>query len=168
VSQSSTDGLRIRQAVRAIVRSPAGRVLLVRFEFPSGTRWALPGGGVDADETDHQALCRELHEELGLDVTTDQIGPHVWNRLHIVRFVDSAYDGQRERIFVVDIDHEFEPRPALTWDQLNDEYVFELRWWHLDEMDAASHLHFAPSTLPSLLRTLARDGPNNPAVDVPV
>ena len=55
-------GLRIRQAVRALILDPEDRVLLVRFEFPNtGRKWALPGGGVEADETDHDALRRELH-----------------------------------------------------------------------------------------------------------
>ncbi|MFM7686187.1 MAG: NUDIX domain-containing protein, partial [Actinomycetota bacterium] len=44
----STDGLRIRDAVRALVLDPDDRILMVRFEFPdAGTRWALPGGGIE-------------------------------------------------------------------------------------------------------------------------
>lgn len=30
--------------------TPQWHVLLVRFEFPSGTRWALPGGGIETGE----------------------------------------------------------------------------------------------------------------------
>ena len=43
-------GLRIREAVRALVIDPDHRVLLVRFEFPTATRWALPGGGLEPGE----------------------------------------------------------------------------------------------------------------------
>jgi 8-oxo-dGTP diphosphatase len=162
----SDDGLRIREAVRAVVRTPDQRVLLVRFEFPSGTRWALPGGGVDPGETPHDALRRELHEELGMHDAV--IGPHIWNRVHIITFIDSSYDGQREQIHVVDVDDVFEPRPALTWPQLNAEYVFELRWWHIDEIEAATDLHFVPGPLAALLRALVADGPPNQPLDVPV
>jgi 8-oxo-dGTP diphosphatase len=36
--------------------------------------WELPGGKVAADESDAAALARELHEELGVDVT---VGPRI-------------------------------------------------------------------------------------------
>jgi 8-oxo-dGTP pyrophosphatase MutT (NUDIX family) len=165
-SQPSIDGLRIRQATRAIVRAPDQSVLLVRFEFRNGTRWALPGGGIDAGETPVQALHRELDEELGLRGAT--IGPHVWNRLHVIPFENGEFDGQLDRIHLVDVDEVFEPRPAMTWQQLNAEHVFELRWWHVHEIEAAAHLTFVPRTLGQLMRSLADDGPPNAPVDVPV
>jgi hypothetical protein len=42
---------------------PADRILLVHF---STGVWATPGGGIDAGETDEDALHRELAEEIGL------------------------------------------------------------------------------------------------------
>lgn len=161
-----TDGLRIREAVRAIVRAPGKRVLLVRFEFESGTHWALPGGGIDPGETPRAALRRELLEELGLH--DPAIGPHVWNRVHLIRFPSGLFDGQREQIHVVDVDDVFEPSPTLSWEQLNAEYVYELRWWTLDQIDAALDHRFVPGPLGALLRTLADDGLPNAPVDVPV
>lgn len=159
-----TQGLRIRQAVRAVVLDPDDRVLLVRFEFPdSGTKWALPGGGIEAGETDHVALRRELSEEVGArDV---QIGPHIWNRLHIVPFIDGSHDGQIERVYLVRTPA-FSPRPALTWEQLNAEYVFEVRWWHPDELHGATPI--APARLGHHLATLRHDGPPKEAVDIEV
>ena len=157
-------GLRIRRAVRAVVIDPRQRVLLVRFEFPGeGTRWALPGGGVEPDETDHDALRRELVEEVGLHHPV--IGPHIWNRLHIVPFVDGSHDGQRERIYLIETAG-FEPAPALSWNELHAEYLFELRWWHVD--DLSEGLPFAPQDLQSNLRRLLQDGPPDPPVDISV
>ncbi|MDP9465373.1 MAG: NUDIX domain-containing protein, partial [Actinomycetota bacterium] len=72
------EGLRIRQAVRALVIDPDQRVLLVRFEFPTATRWALPGGGLEPGEDHLDALRRELEEELGL--VDAVIGPQIWHR----------------------------------------------------------------------------------------
>lgn len=160
----STDGLRIREAVRAVVLDPADRVLLVRFEFPSvGTRWALPGGGLESGESDHDALRRELSEELGLhDI---DVGPHVWSRLHIIPFIDGRYDGQRERVYVVRT-AAFDPQPELTWEQLNAEYVFGLQWWRVDDLH--DHLPIAPAALAHHLRTLLRDGPPKQPIDVGV
>jgi 8-oxo-dGTP pyrophosphatase MutT (NUDIX family) len=156
------DGLRIRPAVRAIVLDPDDRVLLVQFRFPAtGERWALPGGGVEPGESDHDALRRELAEECG--VMDAQIGPHVWDRLHIIPFIDGKWDGQRERIYLVRTES-FEPAPQMTWEQLNAEYVFDVRWWHLHDLDA--HMDLGPASLRENLRDLLRDGPPNGPIDV--
>jgi hypothetical protein len=40
----------------------------------------------------------------------------------------------------------FEPQPSLDWDTLNAEYLFELRWWHIDEI-ATAQTTFVPSGL---------------------
>lgn len=163
-SPPGLEGLRIREAVRAVVLDPSDRVLLVRFEFPEvGTRWALPGGGLEPGESDHDALRRELAEEAGF--TDPEIGPHVWSRLHIIPFIDGRHDGQRERIYVVRSPM-FEPRPALTWDQLHSEYVFGLQWWHVEDLH--DELPIAPAALAFHLRTLLRDGPPKQPVDVGV
>src|SRR5918992_6160823 len=42
-----SSGKPLRDAARALVVDPAGRVLLVRFEFGNKTVWALPGGGLE-------------------------------------------------------------------------------------------------------------------------
>ena len=62
-----TGTLRIREATRAVVLAPDRHVLLVRFEFPQASRWALPGGGIEPGETPVDALRRELAEEVGID-----------------------------------------------------------------------------------------------------
>jgi 8-oxo-dGTP diphosphatase len=156
------DGLRIREAVRALVLDPDHRVLLVRFEFPvTGTRWALPGGGLEPGESDHDALHRELTEELGLDEAI--IGPHIWDRLHIIPFVNGLWDGQRERIYLVHTPA-FEPSPRLSWEELHAEFVFEVRWWHPHELTVG--LPFVPATLHDHLHTVLRDGPPIRPVDV--
>jgi 8-oxo-dGTP pyrophosphatase MutT (NUDIX family) len=49
--------------VNGIVTDEAGRVLLVRSRLSRG--WGLPGGGVGAGEAPHEAVLRELREEVG-------------------------------------------------------------------------------------------------------
>ena len=160
----SDPGLRIREAVRALIIDPDDRILLVRFEFPNtGRRWALPGGGIDHGESHHEALHRELDEELGLTDAT--IGPLVWQRLHVIPFINGRFDGQRDHIYLVRTPA-FEPRPRLSWQQLNEEYVFELRWCGVDDLRDLGPL--VPESLPAHLVALLRNGPPKEPVDVGV
>ena len=146
-TEGNAPELRIRSAARALLLTPSQHILLVRFEFPAGTRWALPGGGLDEGEDHVTALRRELNEEVGLhDV---EIGPHIWTREHRIAFINGLWDGQREHIHLVQVPEVFEPQPVLDWQTLNAEYLFELRWWHIDEIAAATDVTFAPSDLHS-------------------
>lgn len=159
-----TDGLRIREAVRAVLTTPDLDVLLVRFEFPTRTVWALPGGGIDPGEDDEAALHRELAEEVGL--TGMAIGPHVWSREHIIPHEDGRWDGQRDRFYHLPVEARFEPRPHLSWEQLRAERLHEIRWWTIAEMEAAvDEVWFAPRAMPRLLRALVADGPPSTPID---
>jgi 8-oxo-dGTP diphosphatase len=156
--------LRIRRAARAVVIDPDDRILLARFEFPARTVWTAPGGGIEPGESPADAIRRELAEETGL--LEPEIGPVVWTRLHIIPFIGGRYDGQREEYHLVRT-AAFAPEPQLSWEQLNAEYVFELRWWTLAELEAAVEV-FAPGRLPELLRSLLRDGPPSVPIETGV
>lgn len=148
-------GLRIRQAARAVLVDDGDRILLVRFQFPGKSFWATPGGGVEAGESHPEALRRELAEEVGLH--DPQIGPELWTRLHVTPFLDGRWDGQEERFFLVRT-KAFEPAPRFSWERLNAEYMFEIRWWPAGALERAETV-FAPSGLPRLLRRLLEEGP---------
>ncbi|MDT8280780.1 MAG: NUDIX hydrolase, partial [Erythrobacter sp.] len=62
----NTGGLRLRQKVRAVVVNDNGEFLLVRPHGYRDGEWTLAGGGVEQGETVHQAMRREIAEELGL------------------------------------------------------------------------------------------------------
>ena len=143
-TEGSAAALRIRNAARALLLTPSKHILLVRFEFPAGTRWALPGGGLDHGEDHVTALRRELIEEVGLH--DPEIGPHIWTREHRIAFINGQWDGQCEHIHLVRVPQVFEPQPSLDWETLNAEYLFELRWWHIDEI-AEAQTTFAPAGL---------------------
>jgi 8-oxo-dGTP pyrophosphatase MutT (NUDIX family) len=54
-----------RVSLKAIIRNTKGYIL-VNKEGGS-TTWNLPGGGWDHGETEHEALARELKEEVGYE-----------------------------------------------------------------------------------------------------
>ena len=59
------------EIVAALIRDPAGRVLLVRKR--GTTAFMQPGGKRDSGEDDVTALAREIDEELGCRVVPDSI-----------------------------------------------------------------------------------------------
>lgn len=60
----------VASAVACLVRNKAGEYLFVRrAKEPAKGTLDLPGGFVDPLETVEEAVCREIKEETGLDVT---------------------------------------------------------------------------------------------------
>ena len=56
-----------RFSAYAVVRDPAGRILLTRIAsgYPGAGHWHLPGGGTDYGESARDGLLREIREETG-------------------------------------------------------------------------------------------------------
>ncbi|HEY2834043.1 MAG TPA: NUDIX domain-containing protein [Sporichthyaceae bacterium] len=56
--------------VGAVVHDDDHRLLMIRRANPPGVgTWSLPGGRVEGDESDAEAVRREVAEETGLQVT---------------------------------------------------------------------------------------------------
>lgn len=163
--------LRIRAAARAVIIDRADRILLVRWDFPHRPAlgyppmsvWGTPGGGIEPDEDVLVALRRELAEELGLDDVV--IGPQIWERTHVIPFLDGRWDGQHDRFFLIEVDP-FDPAPRLSAEQLRAENLFQIRWWTQDELASFVPTDtelFAPRRLPALVTALLADGvPTSP------
>lgn len=155
----------LRDAVRAIVLDDQDRVLLVRArsDFERGRElWLTTGGGREEGESDEQAVRRELYEEAGLAAFV--VGPLVWTRTVIQPLEGGRWDGQTERYYLVRTPA-FEPLPGLSWHELRREGMDAVRWWTLEELEAAEAL-FSPRRLPLLLRELVLHGPPAEPLDV--
>ena len=60
---------RVVPCVGAVVKDDAGRLrLITRGPDPGRGLWSIPGGRVEAGETDEEAVAREVREETGLSV----------------------------------------------------------------------------------------------------
>ncbi len=77
--------------------------------------WEFPGGKIESGESPHHALCRELHEELGITVTTaypwlirEFAYPHATVKLHFFRVF--AWQGEPHG----------QENQQLSWQQLSE------------------------------------------------
>ncbi|MFI5774308.1 NUDIX domain-containing protein [Streptomyces sp. NPDC051658] len=161
----------LRHTVRAIILDQDDRILLCRFAIPKpgGTTvvWAAPGGGVESGETLLTALRRELREEVGLTLDADL--PHVWHQEVIAPGHAAGYDGVINDYFLIRTAF-FNPRGALSDDELAAENITRLEWWRPQDItDYHGTDLFSPRDLAGPLTALISSGlPDRPGTPRPV
>jgi 8-oxo-dGTP diphosphatase len=105
-----------RRAVRcAVVRNDA--ILMVQVSDESRSWWTLPGGGVEAGESDEQAALRELQEE------TQLIGRNP-------RWICDV----PEPCFLVVVDDDAAPRLDMNPALPDASEIVDVKWRPLDEV----------------------------------
>ncbi|MGA2910282.1 MAG: NUDIX hydrolase [Candidatus Microgenomates bacterium] len=77
-----------KKVVLALI-SDKGKFLLIRRKLPSfKVEWAFPGGIIEGEETEEQAVVREVKEEVCLDV---EVVKRLLERKHPNTFVQVVY-----------------------------------------------------------------------------
>ena len=119
-------GLKLRQKVRAVVVNDDDQFLLVRPHGYRNGEWTLAGGGVEQGETVHQAMRREIAEELGVELEETLEALSVGNQFIYTEDYKAKrrldHDGQDATMFVVKL-------PGNTRLKLQAEEIAEARWF---------------------------------------
>jgi 8-oxo-dGTP diphosphatase len=128
-----------------------GEILLVRFVVPRDggdfVFWALPGGEIEAGETESEAAVREVWEELGLELTV--AGPVYCDSNQF--FHQGEMQDNVDFLFRAGCRRE-EPRlVGVTVDER--EIMKEIRWWSGPEIEASGERIF-PVNLAERMREL--------------
>ena len=106
-----------------LTRGP--EVLLVRHTYGPETRWELPGGGVKRREEPDEAARREMHEELGVDVSDWRFMGDVLARI----------DGKRDQLWCYSA--ELGDTPIVP----DVAEIADARWFRRDELPEDVHRH---------------------------
>ena len=108
-------------------------------------------------------MRRELHEETGLVIDADP--PHVWHQTVAAPSRAEGYDGLINDYYLVRTTL-FDPRGALSDDELAAEHISGMRWWrHADLAHYRGRDLFSPQDIATPLAALmAGDIPTTPVM----
>lgn len=165
VAEGGDSRVERRRAVRALMLTPDGEVLLMKAQEPKSGRevWFAPGGGREGDESAEACLRRELAEETGR--SDFSIGPAIWTREHTFDWGGRVIS-QMEIYHLVETER-FDPVMEDNPSQVEADAFLEFRWWTVEQIEVSDEL-FAPRRLAALVEDLAAAGPPAELVDTGV
>lgn len=84
---------KVKDKVRAVILNKDGRALLVKY----AGLYMLPGGKIDENETEKEALRREILEESGIDIFMDTDIENAEPFLEIKTYNQNYYDRKADK-----------------------------------------------------------------------
>lgn len=141
---------KLRNSVKAVIIQD-GKLLVLRKKNGNGAYTVLPGGGQKKSETLHQALTREVFEEICAKV---KIG----NLIHIREYFSEKHGFALEDREIHQVEFFFKCKLLEDYHPKNghfpDPHQKEVVWVGLDQLDEAN---FYPVTLRKILKDLKND-----------
>jgi 8-oxo-dGTP diphosphatase len=144
--------VRKRRTARVMLLDEAGAILLIRFVVPRKgvdfVFWALPGGEIEAGETEVEAAGREVREELGL--TLKIAGPVFRDSNQF--FHQGEMQDNVDFLFRAECTRQEPQLIGVTADER--EIMKEIRWWSTAEIEVSGERIF-PENLAERMRELS-------------
>lgn len=115
-----------RTAVRGVIFLN-GKLLMIESELGE---LKLPGGGIDGEEDDNEALCREVKEETGYSVLRSSIVPFGKIEEKRLSYDEPKIWHQRNRLYFCDVDQE---KGECSYTENEKKYGFHQVLYTIDE-----------------------------------
>jgi 8-oxo-dGTP pyrophosphatase MutT (NUDIX family) len=128
--------MRERPTARVLLLDPQDRILLMKGRLPSDPQapgaWFTVGGGIEPGEDETAAARREIREETGWEAL--EIGSVLWRNEQIFNDRKGRPILIREAFLVARCSGGEPSREG--WVALEREFVDDIRWWTLEELQA--------------------------------
>jgi 8-oxo-dGTP diphosphatase len=147
---------RERPTARVLLLDPDDRILLMKGRLPSNPdapgAWFTIGGGIEPGESLYAAAAREVIEETGF--TDAVLGEVAW--CSELTWLDRKQRPILSKDTFILARSSGGPVARHGWQALEHEFVDDMRWWTLEELEATDESVFPPDLVERLRAVLGK------------